>query len=173
MGIYYSQYDGKFPLINSVIPMKNPIATWLPTLLITCVLGPIIGTAILGIFWGQPGLVVSVDLAGGPILYYAYTIILPTVVPASILWCFLLHFIVRKDGKKKGNNFNDKSFFLFSIKLGALFGFIYVVIIVFTAIFAAEFVAAFIWVLAGFITGIICSVLAFPFWNKQRKALTA
>ena len=152
---------------KKVIPMKKIFQAWLPSLAIICFLGPIVGTFIMSLFWGQPEIVISSDIAGGPMLIYAYITVWPIMVPTSILWCYILELTINREEKKIVFKNQNKSFFILSLKLGVFFGFWFSVLLVLSAFFSGELLAAMQWAIAGISTGIVCSLLCFPIWKKQ------
>jgi len=147
--------------------MKKIFQAWLPSLAIICILGPIVGTFIISLFWGQPELVISSDIAGGPIIIYAYITVWPVMVPISILWCYILNLTINREKKNIVFKTHKKSFFKFSLKLGAIFGSLFSILLVLPAFFSGEFLLAIQWAIAGISTGIFCSLLCFPIWKKQ------
>ena len=136
-----------------------------------CGLGPIVGTLLISSFWGTPELVISSDIAGVPVLFYAYITVLPVVVPASLFWCYFLSLYLKRESHGNYTEKKRKTFFVFSLNLGIIFGFIFAIFPVCSSLFSGEFAAFFLWSIAGILTGITCSLLCFPIWNKQLKKI--
>lgn len=142
---------------------------WFPSLAIIWCLGPIIGTVLITSVLGRPELIGANELAGIPVLLYSYITVSPVLIPASLLWCYIVS--VYMDRKVAGSS--RKAFFLFSLLSGILFGLLCAVLPVASSLVSGEFSVSLLWVMTGMATGVTCAVLCFPIWNTQRKNITA
>jgi len=130
-----------------------------------CGLGPFIGTMLITSFWRRPDLILANELVGIPVLLYSYITVSPVLIPASLLWCFTVSVYV----DQKLNNRDLKSFFLFSLQSGIVFGSACAILPVVSALFAGDLSVLFLWLTTGMLTGMSCALLCFPIWNTQLK----
>jgi hypothetical protein len=61
------------------------VIPFIVTVLLMCLLAPLLGTLFLGLLTGTPQLVISRDLAGVPVLLYAALAALPVALPAVLI----------------------------------------------------------------------------------------
>jgi hypothetical protein len=61
------------------------VIPFIVTVLLVCLLAPLLGTLFLGLLTGTPQLVISRDLAGVPVLLYAALAALPVALPAVLI----------------------------------------------------------------------------------------
>lgn len=138
---------------------------WLPSLAIMWGLGPMIGTMVIVSFWRRPELILANELIGIPILLYSYITVSPVLIPASMLWCFTVSLYLERKLDKR----NRRSFFLFTLQSGIVFGLLCAILPVVSALFSGEFSTLLPWLTTGVATGISCAVLCFPIWSRQME----
>jgi hypothetical protein len=61
------------------------VIPFVTTVVVVCLLAPLLGTGLFGILTGTPQLVVSRDLAGVPMLFYAALVSLSFALPAAVV----------------------------------------------------------------------------------------
>ncbi|HHO48118.1 MAG TPA: hypothetical protein ENN06_06660 [Desulfobacteraceae bacterium] len=135
----------------------------IPSLAIMWAAGPMIGTVLVTSIWDRPELIMANELVGIPILLYSYITVSPVLIPASLLWCFLIHrYVHGKSGTK-----NRTSFFLFLLRSGAFIGLLCAILPGVSALFLGRLPDLLLWLVTGMAAGAFCALLCFPIWNTQ------
>lgn len=135
------------------------------------VVGPIIGTISLGFLSGDPLLFLRWDLAGVPVMAYAYITIIPFAIPFSLVLGLVCYLYARKLGIKKEIRQWRSDF----IKIGFLFGLLTASPVAVLASFQGEFklLGFLAWFASGAASGVVCSLLVYKIWFKATKQMAA